>query len=192
MTGRSRNLRLALDHPSFVVAVAADARVALTYRMEGNLDTSSRWRLAVQILRLAWVSDAFFAQMCYRAKARLQALGVPLVPTIFHHLAQMTAQVAIGNPVVVQPGVYIAHGQVVIDGITRVCSGVVLLPWITIGLRAGNLQGPTIECGAHIGTGAKVIGPVTVGHDAVVGANAVVVSDVAPDTTVVGVPARMV
>ena len=65
-----------------------------------------------------------------------------------------------------------------------------IFPWVTVGLRAGNFQGPTIRRGVHIGTGAKVIGPVTVGAGAQIGANAVVVTDVAPHTTVVGSPAR--
>jgi serine O-acetyltransferase len=69
---------------------------------------------------------------------------------------------------------------------------VTLFPWITIGLRAGDVQGATIESDASIGTGAKVIGGVRVGAGASVGANAVVVDDVPPGATVVGVPARVV
>jgi len=103
-----------------------------------------------------------------------------------------TAQICIGDPVVIEPGIYIAHGQVVIDGFSTVSSGVVLFPWVTIGLRAGDFAGPTIGEGAQIGTGAKIIGPVTVGAHASVGANAVVVKDVAPGTTVVGIPAKVV
>jgi len=141
---------------------------------------------------LMWVSDAFLAQACYRAKARMQALGIPVVPRVAHRLAMMTAQVCIGDPVVVHPGVYLAHGQVVIDGFVEVHRGVVIFPWVTIGLRGGNIQGPTIGRDVHIGTGAKVIGPVTVGPRARIGANAVVVDDVADGTTVVGSPARAV
>ena len=77
-----------------------------------------------------------------------------------------------------------------IDGIVEVGSGTVISPFVTIGLRAGDLAGPTIEPGVNIGTGAKVIGPVRVGAGAQIGANAVVVDDVAPQTTVVGAPAR--
>jgi serine O-acetyltransferase len=137
-----------------------------------------------------WVSDAFLAQALYRAKARLQSLGVPILPRLAHRLAMMTGQVCIGDPVVMQPGVYIAHGQVVIDGFVKIGPGVVFFPWVTIGLRAGNFHGPTIGRDVHIGTGAKVIGPVTVGAGARIGANAVVVDDVAERTTVVGIPAR--
>jgi serine acetyltransferase len=52
------------------------------------------------------------------------------------------------------------------------------------------VQGATLERDVNIGTGAKVIGGVRIGAGATVGANAVVVDDVAPGTTVVGAPAR--
>ena len=59
-------------------------------------------------------------------------------------------------------------------------------------LRAGDVQGATIERGVSIGTGAKVIGAVRIGAGATVGANAVVVDDVPAGATVVGAPARVV
>jgi serine O-acetyltransferase len=138
------------------------------------------------------VSDAFLAQALYRVKARLQALGIPLLPRLAHRLAMITAGVSIGDPVVVEPGVYIIHGQVVIDGLVHIGTGVVLAPFVTIGVRAGDFRGPTIERDVHIGTGAKIIGPVRVGAGAVIGAGAVVVDDIAPGRTVVGIPARPV
>jgi serine O-acetyltransferase len=178
-------------HPGFLEAVIADARVTSSYRAERS-EFRNRPDALVRAVRLMWVSDAFFAQACYRAKARLQSLGIPILPRLAHRLAMMTAQVCIGDPVVVHPGIYLAHGQVVIDGFVEVHRGVVIFPWVTIGLRGGNIQGPTIGRDVHIGTGAKVIGPVTVGPRARIGANSVVVDDVAEGTTVVGSPARVV
>jgi serine O-acetyltransferase len=178
-------------HPPLWEALVEDARVTARYRGERH-QFRSRLDAAGQMLRLAAVSDAFLAQALYRAKARLQTLGVPLLPRLLHRLAMITAQVAIGDPVVVEPGVYLAHGQVVIDGLTEIASGVVIFPFVTIGLRAGDIRGPRVEEQASIGTGAKLIGAITVGARARVGANAVVVDDVPADTTVVGSPARVV
>jgi serine O-acetyltransferase len=113
-----------------------------------------------------------------------------VLPRIAHRLAISIAQLSIGDPVVVHPGVYIVHGQVVADGLVEIHSGVVIAPFVTIGLRAGDVTGPTVERGVSIGTGAKLIGPVRVGAGATIGANAVVVGDVAAGTTVVGAPAR--
>jgi serine O-acetyltransferase len=176
-------------HPRLREAIAADARVTALYRGERHEFRSPLDAIA-QIVRLAWVSDAFLAQVAYRAKARMQALGVPLLPRIAHRLAMSLAQVSIGDPVVVHPGVYIIHGQVVADGLVEIHSGTVIAPFVTIGLRAGDVLGATIERDVRIGTGAKVIGAVTIGAGATVGANAVVVDDVPPGVTVTGAPAR--
>jgi serine O-acetyltransferase len=146
----------------------------------------------LQAVRLAWVSDAFLAQALYRAKARLQAVGVPVLPRLLHKLAMSSAQVSIGDPVVVAPGVYIVHGHVVLDGLAEIETGVVISPFVTIGLRAGDYRGPIVAPHVRIGTGAKLIGPVRIGERATIGANAVVVDDVAAGATVVGVPARPV
>jgi serine acetyltransferase len=178
-------------HPPFFEALLADARITALYRSE-RADFRGRADGLLQAIRLMCVSDAFLAQALYRAKARMQGLGVPVLPAVAHRLAMMTAQVCIGDPVVVRPGIYLAHGQVVIDGFVEIHRGAVIFPWVTIGLRAGDVRGPTIGNDVHIGTGAKVIGPVTLHHGARVGANAVVVDDVPPDTTVVGAPARPV
>jgi serine O-acetyltransferase len=171
--------------------VIADAKITLRLRGERSSFRSPADAVA-QVLRLALVSDAFLGLMLYRCKARLQALGVPLFPRLAHRLAMVVAQVSIGDPVVVEPGVYIMHGQVVIDGLVSIASGVMIAPFVTIGLRAGDVQGATIDRGVSIGTGAKVIGRVRVGAGAVIGANAVVVSDIEPGATVAGAPARPV
>ena len=179
------------QHPRLRTALVQDARVTLSYRGEGR-EFSSRLDAAGQILRLAWCSDAFLALVLYRVKARTQALGIPIVPRLAHRLAMMLAQVSIGDPVVVEPGVYVVHGQIVIDGLVRIGAGAVIAPFVTIGLRAGNITGPTLEPGVSVGTGAKIIGPVRIGAGAQIGANAVVVGDVEPGRTVVGAPARPV
>ncbi len=124
-------------HPRFREAVAADAAITARFRGERH-EFRSRGDLAAQVLRLCLVSDAFLAQALYRAKARMQALGVPLLPRLAHRLSMMLAQVSIGDPVVMHPGVYIVHGQVVVDGLVEIGPGTQLFPWITIGLKAGT------------------------------------------------------
>jgi len=176
-------------HPRFRQAVVADARTTALHRGERHAFESSLDTLT-QVLRLAWTSDAFLAQMLYRLKARLQALGIPLLPRLAHKLAIVIAQVSIGDPVVVEPGLYVVHGHVVADGLVEIGSGTVIAPYVTIGLRAGDVKGATIERNVSIGTGAKLIGPVRIGEGARIGANAVVVKDVPPGATVVGAPAR--
>jgi serine O-acetyltransferase len=178
-------------HPGFVEAVLADTRLTAAYRAE-RFEFRSRGDAILQAVRLAWVSDAFLAVVLYRARTWLHARRVPILPRVLHRLCIMISQVCIGDPVVIGPGLYIAHGQVVIDGLVQIGPGAVFFPWVTVGLRSGDFQGATIGGGVKIGTGAKVIGPVTIGSGATVGANAVVVDDVPPRVTVVGAPARVV
>ena len=178
-------------HPRFAEAVLADARVSSAYRGRPLAGKGDR-EVAAEAARLAWQSDAFLAQVLYRAKARLQAIGVPVLPRLLHRLSMAIAQVSIGDPVVVAPGLYLPHGQVVIDGIVEIGPGTRILPWTTIGLTAGNFNGPTIEGEAMIGTGAKVLGPVRIGRGAKIGANATVLDDVPAGATAVGSPARAV
>lgn len=178
-------------HPGFAASVAADARITASNRGE-RFEHRSGLDAALQALRLALVTDAFLAQCCYRAKAALQARGVPFLPRPLHRLAVTRGQVVIGDPVVVEAGVFVPHGQVCIDGMTRIGSGTVIGPFVTIGLVSGEVVGPTIGERVRIGTGARVLGPVRVGDGASIGANAVVVDDVPPGATVVGVPARPV
>ena len=177
------------SHPGFVEAVLADTRTTAAYRGD-RYEFDSHLDAWVQAIRLAFVSDSFLAQICYRAKAACQARRIPIAPPILHRLAIVTGQICIGDPVVVRPGVYIPHGQVVVDGVVEVGDGVVLFPFVTVGLVAGNMQGPTLGSRSVIGSGARVVGPVRVGEGARVGANSVVLADVPAHTTVVGVPAR--
>jgi serine O-acetyltransferase len=176
-------------HPGLREALVADARISLLHRGERH-ELRSGADAAIQILRLFWTSDAFLAQALYRVKATLQRRGVPLLPRLAHRLAMATGQVSIGDPVVVHPGIHLLHGQVVIDGVVEIHPGAVIGPFVTIGLRSGDIVGPTIDQDVAIGTGAKVLGRVQVGAGVSIGANAVVVDDVPAGTTVVGVPAR--
>lgn len=88
---------------------------------------------------------------------------------------------------------FIDHGMGVVIGETaEVGEDVVIFHGTTLGgvSMSKGKRHPTVGDRVTIGAGAKVLGPVTLGADSRVGANAVVVKDVAPDTSAVGVPAR--
>jgi len=190
LSGAERLRSARARHPRLGTALVADARVTAAYRGE-RFKFRSKRDAAWQCLRLMVVSDAFLAQACYRCKARLQSLGVPGLPRLAHRAAMVLGQVTIGDPVVIAPGLYLLHGQVVIDGFTEIGPGARIAPFVTIGLKAGSFDGPRIGANVSIGTGAKVLGAVRVGNGANVGANAVVVSDIPARATAVGVPARV-
>ena len=147
-------------HPRFVAAVVADARATATTRGE-RAKFRGRGDALLQVLRLAWQSDGFLGLCFYRAQVRFDTIGMPILARLAHHLAAMTSQVAIGETVVVEPGIVIAHGGVVIDGFVEIRRGTVIMPGVTIGLqrdpRLGNMRGPMIGKDVRICTGAKVL-----------------------------------
>jgi serine O-acetyltransferase len=186
-TIRSRRRR----QPKFFKAVVADARIA-SFHSGRAFDSSKRLRSMIAIWRLIWSSDAFLAQVVYRFGARMWGLGVPVLPRIARGIAMLIAQISISDAVIVQPGVSISHGYVVFAGLTEIRSGTLIAPFVSLGLVAGDIRGPTIGRVCTIGTGARLLGPIEIGDRAQVGANAVVLTDVPAGAIAVGVPARLV
>jgi serine O-acetyltransferase len=91
--------------------------------------------------------------------------------------------------------VVIDHGNgIVIGETTEIGDDVMIYQGVTLGGTGKDVgkRHPTIENGVMIGSGAKVLGPITVGRNAKVAAGAVVVDDVEPNSTVVGIPGRVV
>ena len=92
-------------------------------------------------------------------------------------------------------GVFIDHGVGVVIGETTIIgTNVLIYQGVTLG-GTGKETGkrhPTIEDNVMISSGAKILGNITVGHDSKIGAQSVVIRDVPPHTTVVGVPGRIV
>ena len=92
-------------------------------------------------------------------------------------------------------GFFIDHGHGVVIGETTIIgNNVTLYQGVTLG-GTGNETGkrhPTIEDNVMISSGAKVLGSITIGKNSKIGAGSVVVSDVPPNSTVVGVPGKVV
>lgn len=137
-------------------------------------------------------TDGTSAMVLYRLMqgARESHLG-PLA-MVFNKLNSMFNSCVIGRGADFGPGFVLVHSHgVVINGAVRGGANVHLEHEVTIG-DSGSGPSPVLGSNIYIGAGAKVIGPVAVGDGARVGANAVVVRDVEPETTVVGIPARPV
>ena len=88
---------------------------------------------------------------------------------------------------------FIDHGMGVVIGETaEIGDDVTIYHGVTLGGTSWKKEKrhPTIENNVMIGVGAKILGPLTVGHDSKIGANSVVVNGVPPHSTVVGIPAK--
>lgn len=92
--------------------------------------------------------------------------------------------------------VFIDHGMGVVIGETaEIGDDVMMFHGVTLGGVGGDKgakRHPTVENYVIIGAGAKVLGPITIGEGAKIGANAVVIKDVPPYSTAVGIPARII
>jgi serine O-acetyltransferase len=86
-------------------------------------------------------------------------------------------------------GLYIAHPAGTVVEVERAGRNLTVIAAVTVGMR-NEPRWPRIGDNVFIGAGARVLGGIDVGDGALVGANAVVVTDVAPGATMVGIPAR--
>jgi serine O-acetyltransferase len=97
--------------------------------------------------------------------------------------------------VVIGRGTYLSHRgmSVVIHRDSVIGENVTIGTCVTIGGRGKGFDGaPKIGNNVYIGTGAKILGDITIGNDVVIGANSVVIRSVPDGATVVGIPARQV
>jgi serine O-acetyltransferase len=162
--------------------------------IRGDLAHKARWlyeREDRAALVRALLTDGTAAMILYRLMqaARRRQLG-PLEMAL-GRLNSIACGAVIGRGAEFGPGLVLVHANgIVINGEVRGGANVVIEHQVTIG--AERRASPTLGDGVFIGAGARVIGAVTIGDGARIGANAVVVGDVAPHTTVVGIPARPV
>ena len=148
--------------------------------------------------RFAYVlckTQIFPANVLYRLQTYFYGIGLGAFAALLSRLNLTLYSVGIGRDVRIGGGLHLVHGQVVIDGTTTLGRGVSIAPFVSVGLTnasgaAFDLKGPRVGDEVHIGTGARLLGPIRVGDRARIGANAVVLADVPDDHTAVGIPAR--
>lgn len=135
------------------------------------------------------------ALLSHRLAHRLWRRGVPFVPRLISQTARLLTGIEIHPGAQIGKGFCIDHGMgVVIGETTEIGDGVMLYQGVTLG-GTGKQKGkrhPTLEDGVVVGVGASVLGAIRVGQGAQIGGGAVVVKDVPPHSTAVGIPARIV
>lgn len=131
----------------------------------------------------------------YRLAHFLYKIHLRLLARILSQFARFLTGIEIHPGAVIGQGLFIDHGMGVVIGETSIIGdNVQLFHGVTLG-GTGNSLGkrhPTIEDHVIIGAGAKVLGNITIGTHAKIGANAVVLKDVPARATAVGVPARII
>ncbi len=155
-----------------------------------NRDPAARHRLEV-----ALTYPGFHAVLLHRVGHWLWKRGAKLLARVISWLNRLLTGIEIHPAAVIGPYCFIDHGHGVVIGETAVIGArVTLYHDVTLGgtaLTPGKRH-PTLQDDVVVGAGARVLGPITVGQGAHIGANAVVVMDVTAGATMVGIPARAV
>ena len=137
----------------------------------------------------------FHALVLHRFSHQLWQLRLPLVPRLLSQVGRLLTGVEIHPGARIGQGVFIDHGMGVVIGETAVIGDQCLLyQGVTLG-GTGKQTGkrhPTLMSNVVVGAGAKVLGAITVGTNTRIGAGSVLVRDVGPDSTVVGIPGRVI
>jgi serine O-acetyltransferase len=135
------------------------------------------------------------ALLAHRIAHALHAAGVPLLPRAIAAISRAITGIEIHPAAKIGDGFFIDHGMGVVIGETaEIGDNVTLYQGVTLGGTgfATGKRHPTVEDNVTIGSGAKLLGPITVGHGSKIGANTVVIHDVPPNSTVVGNPGHPV
>ncbi len=135
------------------------------------------------------------ALLAHRVAHALHEVGVPLLPRLLGAVARSVTGIEIHPAARIGDGFFIDHGMGVVIGETaEIGADVTLYQGVTLGGTgfATGKRHPTVEANVTIGSGAKLLGPITIGHGAKIGANTVVIHDVPPHSTVVGNPGHPV
>ena len=137
----------------------------------------------------------FHAMLAYRIAHRFHTWGVPIIPRVISQLARWLTGIEIHPAAKIGRGFFIDHGMgVVIGETTEIGDHVTLFQGVTLG-GTGKERGkrhPTLGNHVVVGAGAKILGGIKIGDNVKIGANSVVLKSVPPNSTVIGVPARII
>ncbi|HWF55321.1 MAG TPA: serine O-acetyltransferase EpsC [Solirubrobacteraceae bacterium] len=135
------------------------------------------------------------ALLAHRVAHALREAGVPILPRVIAAVARSVTGIEIHPAARIGTGLFIDHGMGVVIGETaEIGANVTMYQGVTLGGTgfATGKRHPTVQDNVTIGSGAKLLGPITVGHGSKIGANSVVIHDVPPNSTVVGNPGHPV
>jgi serine O-acetyltransferase len=161
-------------------------------RAARDRDPAARGASSAELL-VTW--PGVHALLAHRIAHAMHDLGVPVAPRLLAHAARTLTGVEIHPAADVGDGLFIDHGSGVVIGETaEIGENVTIYQGVTLGGTgfATGKRHPTVEDNVTIGSGAKLLGPIRVGHGSKIGANAVVIHDIPANSTVVGNPGHPV
>ncbi len=157
--------------------------------------TKERDPAATSTLEVIFAYPGFHARQLHRLAHVLHTRGLRLPARLISHLGRALTGIEIHPCAQIGEGFFIDHGMGVVIGETTVIgNNCHLYQGVTLGGTSTKRakRHPTLGNGVVVGAGAKIIGAVNIGDDAKIGAGSVVVTNVPPNATVVGVPGHIV
>jgi serine O-acetyltransferase len=149
---------------------------------------------AKSFIEVLFLYQGLHALVSYRVAHLLYRMKLFFLARLLSQMARFVTGIEIHPGAKIGKSFFIDHGMGVVVGETAIIGDNVLIyQGVTLG-GTGIAQGkrhPTIGNNVVIGTGAKILGNITVGDNSYIGANAVVIKDVPANSTVVGVPGRI-
>jgi serine O-acetyltransferase len=150
---------------------------------------------ATSWLEVVLTYAGFHAVLAYRVSHWLKTHRVPFLPRFISQAARILTGIEIHPSAIIGSGFFIDHGMGVVIGETaEIGNYVTLFQGVTLG-GTGKERGkrhPTLGSHVVVGAGAKILGGITVGDNVKIGANSVVLKNVSANSTVIGVPARVI
>lgn len=150
---------------------------------------------ARNIIEVFLCYPGFHALLIHRISHKLWKWKIPVIPRLMSTFARFLTGIDIHPGATIGRRFFIDHGMgVVIGETTEIGDDVLLYQGVTLGGTSSKAEKrhPTLKRGVVVGAGAKVLGAITIGNYAKVGAGSVVVDDVPEHATVVGIPGRVV
>jgi serine O-acetyltransferase len=149
---------------------------------------TSRWEVLLSY-------SGFHALLAHRLAHGLWRKNIPIIPRLISQLARWLTGIEIHPGAQIGRGFFIDHGMGVVIGETAIIGDfVTLFQGVTLG-GTGKERGkrhPTLGSHVVVGAGAKVLGDITIGDFVKIGANSVVLRSVPSNSTVIGIPGRII
>lgn len=150
---------------------------------------------ATSTIAILLTYPGFHARQLHRLAHTLHTYRIPVLPRLVSHTSRFFTGIEIHPGAKIGEGLFIDHGMGIVIGETaEIGDNCHIFQGVTLGGTSTKREKrhPTLQNNVSVGAGAKLIGAITVGENAVIGAGSVVVTNVPPNATVVGVPGHIV
>jgi len=160
------------------------------YRAVFERDPAAR-----NFLDVIFASPGFHAVVAHRVAHSMWKKNIKFPARLMSHITRFLTGVEIHPGAGIGKGFFIDHGMGVVIGETsEIGDNVTVYHGVTLGGTnyTRDKRHPTVRNNVTIGAGAKILGPLTIGENSKIGANSAVIKDVPADSTVVGIPAKII